>query len=143
MLYLDTSLLVAAVANEPATERVQLWLSEQNPDDLAISDWVVTEFSSALSIKVRTGALTVQHRAAALTLFNRLVAESFQTLPVQGSHFRIAARFADDHSQGLRAGDALHLAIAGERGATLCTLDRRLAEAGLAMGIATHMLATT
>ena len=115
MLYLDTSLLVAAVANEPATERVQLWLSEQNPDDLAISDWVVTEFSSALSIKVRTGGLTVQHRAAALTLFNRLVAESFQTLPVQGSHFRVAARFADDHSQGLRAGDAL-LDLPGKSG---------------------------
>jgi len=36
-------------------------------------------------------------------------------------------------------GDALHLAIAGDKGATLCTLDRRLAEGGLALGVNTLM----
>ena len=51
-------------------------------------------------------------------------------LLVSGLQFRTAARFADQHMLGLRAGDALHLAICADHGATLCTLDRRLSEAG-------------
>ncbi len=140
MYYLDTSLLVAALTNEAPTERVQAWLKEQNAEELTISDWVVAEFSSALSIKVRTGALTIQHRAEALAMFTQWAAETFSVLAVTGYHFRTAARFSDDHALGLRASDALHLAVAGQRGATLCTLDRRLAESGLALGVNTMLL---
>ncbi|CBS85900.1 type II toxin-antitoxin system VapC family toxin [Azospirillum lipoferum] len=135
--YLDTSLVVAALTNEAATARIQVWLHRQDPAGLLISPWVMTEVSSALAIKLRTGQLAANHRAAALALFTRLCAETFTILPVEAAHFRTAARFADQHMLGLRAGDALHLAIAAEAGACLCTLDRRLAEAGLALGIET------
>jgi len=74
-------------------------------------------------------------------MFNKLVAESFTVLPVTGGQFRAAARFADQHTLGLRAGDALHLAVASEHGATVHTLDRRLAEAGPALGVPTQLLA--
>jgi predicted nucleic acid-binding protein len=62
-------------------------------------------------------------------------------LPVTGRHFRSAAQNADQHALGLRAGDALYLAIASEAGAILQTLDRRLAEAGPSLGIPTNQLA--
>jgi uncharacterized protein len=42
---------------------------------------------------------------------------------------------------GLRAADALHLAIASERGAIVHTLDQRLAEAGPVLGVPTQLLA--
>lgn len=139
-LYLDTSLLVAALTNEAETERMQAWLAEQAPDDLAISDWVTTEFSSALSIKLRTRQLDVAHRADALAMFTRLSADSFTILPISGTQFRTAARFADQYTLGLRAGDALHLAVCADHGATLCTLDRRLSEFGPALGVKTTLL---
>ncbi len=139
MLYLDTSLLVAALTNEAETGRMQSWLGQQ-ADDLTISDWVATEFSSALSIKLRTGQIGAAHRAEALAMLTRLAADSLTVMPVSRSQFRAAARFADQHALGLRAGDALHLAICADQGAALCTLDRRLSDAGSALGVKTMLL---
>lgn len=139
-LYLDTSLLVAALTREAQTARVQAWLDAQEADDLAISDWVGAEFSAALSIKRRLGQIGADHCADVLAIFARLASESFVTLPITGQHFRAAARLADQHAAGLRAGDALHLAVCADHGATLCTLDRRLGEAGPTLGIKTVSL---
>ena len=139
-LYLDTSALVAALTREEGTARIQNWLVAQEPERLAISDWVVTEFSSALSIKLRTGQIEAVHRADALAMFARLCAATLTTLPVSRSQFRRAARFADQFALGVRAGDALHLAICADHGATLCTLDRRLGEAGTTLGVKALLL---
>jgi predicted nucleic acid-binding protein len=139
-LYVDTSVLVSAFTREAATERVQAWFAKQDPQQLAISDWVVTEFSSALSIKLRMNHLSVEQRASAVSLFTNLRAGSLATTPVMREHFLAAARFADQSGLGLRAGDALHVAVAADLGATICTLDRRLAEAAIPLGVSAEMV---
>ena len=135
MLYIDTSVIVSALTNEADTDLSQIWLARQETSELTISDWTATEFASALAIKLRTGALGADHRAAAISAFTRLCVESLRTLPVAREDFRAAARFADQFVLNLRAGDALHLAICANHGASLCTLDRRLAEAAPRVGV--------
>ncbi len=134
-LYLDTSLVVAALTNESASGRVQNWLDEQAAESLTISDWVATEFSAALSSKLRKNDITIAERASALAMFTRLCADSFAVLPVSRAQYRRAAQMADQHTTGLRAGDALHLAVCADHGATLCTLDKDLSEAGAILGV--------
>jgi len=133
-------LLVAALTVEAATGRVQNWLAAQESGSLAISDWVRTEFSSALAIKLRTGQLDAPRRAGALAMLTRLSLESITVLPVASEHCRAAAKLVDQHALGLRSGDALHLAICAAHGAILCTLDRRLGEAGPAVGVQTLLV---
>lgn len=137
MIYLDTSVLVASLTREAATSGVQAWLARKNPDELAISNWSVTEVSSALALKLRAGTITIDQRARALSAFSTLVSDSLLLLPVDGEHFKAAARMSGQHELGLRAGDALHCAVAAGRGATLATLDRRLADAAPLVGVPT------
>ena len=135
MRYVDTSLLVAALLNEKSTAVAQHWLGGQAAGELAISDWVITEFSAALSMKLRTGELEPAQRNEVLAFFTRLAEASFHVLPVSRPDFQTAARFADQYATGLRVGDALHLAIASHHGASLHTLDKRLVEIGQALGV--------
>ena len=140
MNYVDTSVFVAAFAEEAHSGRAERWLTAGSQNELAISEWVVAEFSSALSIKLRSGGIDTAARAAALEAFAVMTAKSLMLLPIVSAHFRAAARFADRYQLGLRAADALHLAVASKEGATLCTLDKRLAKAGKALGIATKLI---
>lgn len=140
MRYLDTSILVAALTREPRTSDMQNWLGQQRAGSLCISDWVVTELSAALSMKVRIEILTGRERATVLGAFAALREASLTTVPVSSMDYRMAAHFADGHASGLRAGDALHLAIAYNHGLELCSLDKTLVAASEPLGVSAALL---
>jgi hypothetical protein len=116
------------------------WLAGVPTGQLSVSDWVMTEFSAALSVKLRTGQLEAVHRADALAVFAELIDDSFEVLPVSSLDFRTAGRFADQYTTGHRAGDALHLAVAYHHGARVRTLDQALISAAHALGVSADLL---
>jgi predicted nucleic acid-binding protein len=89
----------------------------------------MTEFSSALSLKQRTGQIDMKQKAQALAAFNQLVTRSLVTLQVTPSEYHAAARLCDRTELGLRAGDSLHIAIAVSNGLKVATLDKIMATA--------------
>ena len=139
MLYIDTSVLVAAWTIETRTDDVQQWLAQRRSEEMAISGWTITEFSSAIALKVRHGQIDLIDRGKALTMFKELCSTTFELLPIARVHFIEAARMTDQFDIGLRAGDALHLAVAFGNDATLVTLDKGLAKACAVVG-AQHQL---
>lgn len=134
MSYLDTSVIVSLLTGETSAGRIRLWLNNRQPKPLLISDWSLTETSSALSLKLRTDQITMKAYEAAQTQFRLLAANSLEVLPVLQQHFYEAARYCDQHSLGLRSGDALHLAVAMELNAEIITLDKRFATAAQSLG---------
>ena len=135
MIYLDTSVLVTALTLEAETARVQAWLADRADGELCISDWVVSEFSSALALKLRRGELIADERARVLSNWRIVQQENVVIVPVPAPAFDLAARFCDRHELGLRAGDALHLAVASLGGHRLATLDVAMARAAVAVGV--------
>ena len=138
--YIDTSVLVTLLTGEIDADRVSAWLKSVPQGKIALSEWVSTEFAAAISVKVRMGAISAQNHADALARYSVLAGMSFGMFPVLERHFRTAAQFAGNADLGLRAGDALHLAIAASGLATVVTRDRKMASAATALGIGVHLL---
>ena len=111
MIYIDTSALVPAFIREPKSEAVLAWI-EASGESLVVSEWSITEFSSAAAIKVRTGKIASAMAKQARTRFLDFVQEHCSIAVPQRAEFRRAAELAGDGNLKLRAGDALHLAIA-------------------------------
>ena len=74
MIYLDTSAAIPLFVPEPASDAVDAWL-ESCDDTLISSDWILTEFASALSIKVRRGEIEQKQAQAAWKDFENFCRE--------------------------------------------------------------------
>jgi len=113
MIYVDTSIFVSLLTREGKTHEVNRWYANCN-QALATSEWCVTEFASALALKQRTGQLYQSSSDMAWEQFQTLCKRDLTLLPVASAHFYKAAVSVLNTSLGLRAGDALHLAVALE-----------------------------
>ena len=109
--------------------------------DLLVSDLAVTEVASALSRRLREGAL---RREVARRVLHAIVGG------LDGGVYRRVELTRDVHRRAehfllsltetpLRAADALHLALAtSARAASLASFDARLGAAARAVGLATY-----
>lgn len=135
MIYLDTSVVVALFTHEPGTPKVMSWYADLQELPVA-SDWLLTEFSSAISLKVRTGQLLEGNAKRVREEFSLFVDGAVRLVPVSRDAFRIAGDMIAQHQNGLRAGDSLHLAVAMALGAThMATLDGNLARNAKRIGL--------
>lgn len=135
MIYIDTSALVPVFIREPKSEAVIGWI-ESSGDRLAISEWSLVEFGSAAAIKVRTGQMAVNLARQATTRVHEFAQKHCVVATPGRDEFRRAAELVGDGALKLRAGDALHLAIADSLSARgiLC-LDEAMIENAKTLGM--------
>lgn len=139
--YLDTSLIVSLLVEETVSDRARAWVVEQRSSaEFLISWWIETEVASALAKKVREAQIGIADRDHALDAFRMLIVASAETVSVVREHFKTAERLCLNAAAGLRAADALHLAVAASNDAALCTMDKRLADAGPLLGLTTILV---
>ena len=138
MIYLDTSAAIPLFVAEPASDAVDAWF-ESCDEPLISSDWILTEFASALSIKERRGEIGQKQAQTAWKEFESFCGSGLRLVPVSRQGFVHAARLARNARSGLRSGDSLHLSMALELGAVgIATADANLAKNARSLGLAVN-----
>lgn len=128
MIYVDTSVFVALCIKEQKSDDVAKWYTNSSAKMIS-STWAFTEFSSALSLKVRTGQITEKQSREAWKKFDGLCQNDIELLPIENKVYYSAGILVVDSKSNLRAGDALHLAVAKQlKSKSLATLDKVLAK---------------
>jgi uncharacterized protein len=131
MLYLDTSFVAPLVIAEKSSDAVEAFVLKVKPGELTTSMWTQVELSSLVSRKVRMGELSDSQAEVVRREFDRVLVESFEMLAPTAVDFATAVKYLEIPKTGLRAGDALHLAIAANhRAKRILTLDKGFLEAG-------------
>jgi uncharacterized protein len=136
MLYFDTSFLAPLILEEKTSSAVERFMAGLPAGALAVSHWTRVEFSSLLAREVRIGGLERQAAKKADAQFETIVAESFVVLLPNAGDFNLAKQYLANSDTGLRAGDALHLAIAKNNHAeAIYSFDKTLLKAGKILGL--------
>ena len=136
MRYFDTSFLVPLILPEATSEPIAGFFENLPTDDLAVSHWTRVEFASLLAREVRMGNLDAASAHEAGARFETMIEESFVVLLPNRDDFDRARDWLDHFETGLRAGDALHLAIARNHGAdVIYSLDKLMIAAGKKLGL--------
>lgn len=127
MLYVDTSILVGFCTQEGKSSAIHKWYDNTKDTKLISSTWTFTEFASALSIKERTGQITLKESKNAWKLFEAICNNDIELMPIDNKVFYSAGLLVLDSSSKLRPGDALHLAAAKSlKARSIITLDKVL-----------------
>lgn len=131
MIYLDTSFVAPLVIAEDASDAVEAFVRRIKPGELATSLWTQVVLASLLARKQRMGELSEVQAQAVRGQLEQLLEESFALVLPAAADYALAAKFLAEPKIALRAGDAFHLAIAANHGASrILTLDTGFMAAG-------------
>lgn len=133
-LYLDASVLVALLTNDPLTDRADAAL-RRNPATLVVSDFAGAEFASALARRVRTGELRAEEARAAFATFDAWTARTARRIETIGADVTASEAYLRRLDLTLRTPDALNIAIAERVGASLMTFDVKMAAVARNLGM--------
>jgi predicted nucleic acid-binding protein len=140
LLYFDTSFLAPLILQEATSAKIESFVTGLPPGTLAISQLARVEFSSLLAREVRMGGLDGKAARDADAQFEGIVRESFIVLLPGADDFNLAKQYLANYRTGLRAGDALHLAVAkNHNGQAIYSLDKTLLRAGKMLGLPVSM----
>lgn len=132
--YLDASILLAVLLEEPASADVDVWMSEIDLP-LLVSDLAAAEVSSALSLAARMQREPTASAERRLADFDKWRTGSAVAVEIAPEDIRTADQFVRRFDLKLKAPDAIHAATAHRIGAILITLDHRLLYAASALGV--------
>jgi uncharacterized protein len=110
-VYLDTSVVVASLVNEPGTTTAHGFLEGAMERPWLISSWLETELASALAMQWRRGTIEAEERERAWKRFQELREAKLRVLQLEAPDFETASQLCLDETATIRAGDALHLAV--------------------------------
>ena len=140
MLYFDTSFLAPLILPEATSDKIATFVRRLPAEEFTVSHWTRVEFSSLIAREVRIGGLDVQAAVRADARFEAMVDESFSVFPPNADDFGLAKRYLGQFETRLRAGDALHLAVASNhRAAVIYSLDKTLLQAGKVLDLPVSM----
>jgi uncharacterized protein len=140
VLYFDTSFLAPLIIPESTSAEITAFVRKLPVVELGVSLWTKIEFSSLVARKVRTRELEPEAAEQADARFESMAADAFAVFLPDANDFGLAKRYLGNFETGLRAGDALHLAIAANRHArAIYSLDRKLVMAGKILDLPVRM----
>jgi uncharacterized protein len=140
MRYFDTSFIAPLILEERNSSRIARFVGGLPAGELAISRWTELEFASLLARDVRKGALRGDEALEADAMFEDVVRQSFIVLTPGADDFALARGYLHKYETRLRAGDALHLAIAGNSQAdAIYSLDKSMIKAGKILDLPVSM----
>ena len=109
-MYVDTSVIVAMLTDEPKTQACKDWFKALTQAPMS-GDWLVTEFYNAIALKQRIGQLREKDVKATMHQFENLTNNGgIKLVPVARETFTNAGKLTQQHAN-TRAGDALHLSV--------------------------------
>jgi uncharacterized protein len=140
LIYLDTSAIAPFYWTEPLSDAIETLL--RNEPDVALSQLVEVELTSALSRRVRTSEINSETARAIADRFQTDLNRGFYTqLRIESTHYTMARDWINQFNTPLRTLDALHLAIASVHQIPMITADIGLAESSRRLGVEVRTLA--
>jgi predicted nucleic acid-binding protein len=133
--YLDTCVVVSLFHNDSGYAAAETWLAGSGQQPLWISHWVLVEFASATALRMRRRELNSSRATRIQEELENFRRERLGLLEPCAEDFLLARRWiVEEQGLSLRAGDALHLAVAHRHRFPLVSADQTLLAAAHQLG---------